>query len=175
MLNGEDLTGAATRKFLRQGVFYLPPDRKSEGLMLGATARQNINLGLLFRDDIVNGAGLSPRRLHALSSGIARKVDLTDAFMARPVANLSGGNQQKALFGKGFGQDYDIYIFDEPTVGVDMGTRASLYRLIKELAEAGKAVVVISSDLPEAMNLAHRLLVFAGGRISAEFDRFADQ
>jgi ribose transport system ATP-binding protein len=88
--------------------------------------------------------------------------------MGRIVSKLSGGNQQKVLFGKGFGEERDIYIFDEPTVGVDMGTRAALYRLIKEIAEAGKAVVVISSDLPEVMNLAHRLLVFSKGRVSAE-------
>jgi ribose transport system ATP-binding protein len=167
-LNGKDATGLPTRKFLREGVFYLPPDRKTEGLMLSATARQNINLGLLFRSDVSGWSGLSLSRMKVLSTAIARKVDLTDAFMERPVANLSGGNQQKALFGKGFGEDYDIYIFDEPTVGVDMGTRAALYRVIKEIAEAGKAVVVISSDLPEAMNLAHRLLVFANGRVSAE-------
>ncbi|NTB94965.1 sugar ABC transporter ATP-binding protein [Agrobacterium tumefaciens] len=168
VVNGKDMTGAPTRRLLREGVFYLPPDRKNEGLMLSATARNNINLGLLFRDEISTPTGISSRRQNLLSSEIGRKVDLTDAFMARPVANLSGGNQQKALFGKGFGGDYKIYIFDEPTVGVDMGTRAALYRLIKELAEAGKAVVVISSDLPEAMNLAHRLVVFANGRISAE-------
>lgn len=169
-LNGKDLTGAATRSFLRNGVFYLPPDRKSEGLMLSATARNNINLGLLFRDEIRTPVGISAKRQNALSSGIGRKVDLTDAYMSRPVANLSGGNQQKALFGKGFGHDYQVYIFDEPTVGVDMGTRAALYRLIKELAEAGKAVVIISSDLPEAMHLAHRLIVFANGKITAELE-----
>mgnify|MGYP000709414241 FL=1 len=84
------------------------------------------------------------------------------------MSQLSGGNQQKVLFGKCFGQDADIYILDEPTVGVDMGTRAALYRLIKDLAEAGKAVVVISSDLPEAMHLAHRMIVMAHGRISAK-------
>lgn len=167
-LDGYDMTGAPTRRFLRKGVFYLPPDRKNEGLMVSATARSNINLGLLFRDDIATPTGISSRRQNALSTDIGRKVDLSDAYMARPIANLSGGNQQKALFGKGFGRDYQVYIFDEPTVGVDMGTRAALYRLIQELAEAGKAVVVISSDLPEAMNLAHRLIVFAGGRITAE-------
>ncbi|MGO4843224.1 sugar ABC transporter ATP-binding protein, partial [Rhizobiaceae sp. 2RAB30] len=85
-------------------------------------------------------------------------------------SNLSGGNQQKVLFGKGFGEERGIYIFDEPTVGVDIGTRAALYRLIQEIAEAGKAVVVISSDLPEVINLSHRLLVLAGGRISAELE-----
>ncbi|MBY2972998.1 sugar ABC transporter ATP-binding protein [Rhizobium leguminosarum] len=169
-LNGGDFSGEPTRRFLRNGVFYLPPDRKNEGLMLSATARNNINLGLLFRDEVTTPFGISKKRQNVLSSGIGRKVDLTDAYMERPIANLSGGNQQKVLFGKGFGQDYQVYIFDEPTVGVDMGTRAALYRLIKELAEAGKAVVIISSDLPEAMHLAHRLVVFANGKITAEFE-----
>ena len=72
------------------------------------------------------------------------------------------------LFAKSFGHEADLYIFDEPTVGVDMGTRAALYRLIRGIAEEGKAVVLISSDLPEVMNLAHRVLVMAEGRITAE-------
>jgi ribose transport system ATP-binding protein len=86
------------------------------------------------------------------------------------VATLSGGNQQKVLFGKGFGEGRQVYIFDEPTVGVDMGTRSQLYLLIRDLAEAGKAVVIVSSDLPEVMHLSHRLLVFCRGRISAELE-----
>ena len=90
--------------------------------------------------------------------------------LPKTIAALSGGNQQKVLFGKGLGRDRRIYIFDEPTIGVDMGTRHQLYLLIRDLAEAGKAVVVISSDLPEVMHLAHRLLVFSNGRISAELE-----
>jgi ribose transport system ATP-binding protein len=168
-LKDRDVTGAPTRRFIRDGVFYLPPDRKSEGLMLGATTRQNINLGALDRPEASGLFGaLSPSRLRGIANGIGRRVDLPDSYMGRVISNLSGGNQQKALFGKGFGRDYDIYIFDEPTVGVDMGTRAALYRLIKEIAEAGKAVVIISSDLPEVMNLAHRVIVFSSGKISAE-------
>ena len=145
------------------GVFYLPPDRKTEGLMLAATTRQNIDLGAL-RQDAVSGllGSLSPSKLRAVSTGIAGKVGLSDAYLGRVVSNLSGGNQQKALFGKGFGRDYDIYILDEPTVGVDMGTRAALYRLIKDLTEAGKAVVIVSSDLPEVLHLAHRVVAFSG-------------
>ena len=91
-------------------------------------------------------------------------------MLRRLVSQLSGGNQQKVLFGKGFGRDYVIYVFDEPTVGVDMGTRAQLYRVIKSLAESGKAVVVISSDLQEAISLSHRLLIFSAGRISGELE-----
>ncbi|MDW6020164.1 sugar ABC transporter ATP-binding protein [Mesorhizobium sp. BAC0120] len=170
-IRGRDVTGSPTRKLLRDGVFYLSPDRKNEGLQLTASARDNIALSLLDRPDISRSLGfVSPRRIKQLSSDIGQRVDISPAYMKRAVVNLSGGNQQKVLFGKGFGRDQDVYIFDEPTVGVDMGTRAALYRLIKEIAEAGKAVVLISSDLPEVMNLAHRLLVFSQGRISAELE-----
>ena len=102
------------------------------------------------------------------TDAIADKVELHGGYRTKLVSQLSGGNQQKVLFGKAFGQDIDVYIFDEPTVGVDMGTRSALYRLIKDLAEAGKAVVLISSDLPEVLNLSHRTLVLAHGKITAE-------
>jgi ribose transport system ATP-binding protein len=146
VLNGKDMTGARTDAVIAAGVHYLPPDRKNEGLVLSASASDNIALGML------GTAGLDRPLLRRLAS------------------QLSGGNQQKVLFGKGFGRDYAIYLFDEPTVGVDMGTRAQLYRVIKSLAESGKAVVVISSDLQEAMSLSHRLLIFSAGRISGEFE-----
>ena len=168
-LKGRDVTHAATRTLLRGGVFYLPPDRKNEGLQLVATARENINLCLLDQPGIVGGFGLvSQNRSRALADRIGQRVDISAKNINRAVSKLSGGNQQKVLFGKGIGAERDIYIFDEPTVGVDMGTRAALYGLIKDIAESGKAVVVISSDLPEVMNLSHRLLVFSQGRISAE-------
>ncbi|MFN3497402.1 MAG: sugar ABC transporter ATP-binding protein [Pannonibacter indicus] len=157
-LKGRDVTGQPVRRLLREGIFYLPSDRKSEGLVLGATTRDNLKLALMDRADMRSAAGLlSPSRLSAEAGRMA--------------SSLSGGNQQKILFGKGFAEDREIYIFDEPTVGVDMGTRAALYRIIKQVAEAGKAVVVISSDLHEVMHLAHRLIVFSQGRISAEFDQ----
>jgi ribose transport system ATP-binding protein len=168
-LGGRDVTNAPTRTLLHHGVFYLPPDRKDEGLLLAATARDNIVLSLLARAEVSGPLGLlSQRRAHSLADGIGGRVDLSPDYLGRMVSKLSGGNQQKVLFGKGFGEDREVYILDEPTVGVDMGTRAALYRLIKDMAEAGKAVVVVSSDLPEVMHLSHRLLVFAKGRIAAE-------
>ena len=169
LLKGADVTHKATRHLLKKGIFFLPSDRKSEGLQLAASARENIELSLLDRSDVVDRGGvISSRRSRALTNAIGERVSISKGAMDRSVSKLSGGNQQKVLFGKGFGRERDVYIFDEPTVGVDMGTRVALYQLIKELAEAGKAVVVISSDLPEAMNLAHRLVVFSKGKISAE-------
>ena len=139
--------------------------------MLSATARANISLSVLDRRESRNAFGLmSPKAIGAVTGDIGRRVGLSEAFLSRTTSKLSGGNQQKILFGKSFGRDYDIYILDEPTVGVDVGTRAALYRIIKAIAEAGKAVVVISSDLPEVMHLAHRLIVFRNGLISAEFE-----
>lgn len=169
VLNGQDVTGAAPGRLIASGVFYLPSDRKSEGLVLGATARDNIALSMLDRRDARNAFGFrSPAKLKRLTDDVGNAVDLSSTALDRTVAKLSGGNQQKVLFAKGLGNDRDIYILDEPTVGVDMGTRAAIYRLIQRLAEADKAVVVISSDLLEVMSLCHRLLVFAGGRIAAE-------
>ncbi len=153
----------------RAGFFYLPPDRREDGLVLSFPARANITLPAL-RDPRHRAwpFGLSPRAERATARQLARRVDLADRNLGRPVGLLSGGNQQKALFAKGLSTDIALYVFDEPTVGVDVGTRATLYALIKELAESGAAVVVISSDLPEVMHLSHRLYVMAGGRVTAE-------
>ena len=163
VLAGKDMTGARTDAVIAAGVHYLPPDRKNEGLVLTASASDNIALSMLGTDSLRRRAGEA-------IAGIAKTVGLERSTLRRLVSQLSGGNQQKVLFGKGFGRDYAIYVFDEPTVGVDMGTRAQLYRVIKWLAESGKAVVVISSDLQEVMSFSHRLLIFSAGRISAELE-----
>lgn len=169
-LRSREMTGRSCRHMLTAGVYYLPPDRKNEGLQLAFSARDNLVQG------VMAGAGgryglLPWERMYRRTDEIADSIELPAAFRRRLAAHLSGGNQQKTLFGRGLGRDYDLYIFDEPTVGVDMGARSAIYRLIKRLAESGKAIVIISSDLPEVMNLSHRLLVFSRGRISAELPR----
>ncbi|MFD0859077.1 sugar ABC transporter ATP-binding protein [Roseovarius aquimarinus] len=163
---GEDITGAATRHVIGAGIHYLSSDRKAEGLDLAKTAWQNLGIDLMMGREA--SAMIRPRALRAASAEIFETVELKDSYRPKAVAQLSGGNQQKVLFAKSFGHDADLFIFDEPTVGVDMGTRAALYRLIGDIAASGKAVVVISSDLPEVLNLAHRVLVMAEGRITAE-------
>ncbi|WP_026757675.1 sugar ABC transporter ATP-binding protein [Sediminimonas qiaohouensis] len=166
-LRGVDITHAPTRQIIRQGMYYLSPDRKAEGLDLLRTANDNLAVNLVMGGR--GGTGLiNWPAVRDASTRIADHVELHEGYRNKLVSQLSGGNQQKVLFGKCFGQDADIYILDEPTVGVDMGTRAALYLLIKELAEAGKAVVVISSDLPEVMHLAHRMIVMAHGALTAE-------
>ncbi|MBP6777201.1 MAG: sugar ABC transporter ATP-binding protein [Piscinibacter sp.] len=173
---GELLVDGRARHFshpadaIASGVWYSPPDRKRDGLALMRPARENIALSSLTFGDLA-GRLLRRRRESALVGRLSRKVDFPTTRIGEPVANFSGGNQQKALLAKGLAQDVAVYLFDEPTVGVDMGARRAIYDYLAELAAAGAAILLVSSDLPELMGLAHRLLVMRGGRLVAEFDR----
>jgi len=169
ILHGKDISHCPTRNIIREGIYYLSPDRKTEGLDLAKPSKDNLTINLVMGDK-VGGEGQMVKwsEVNAEAATISDYVKLREGYRNKPVSQLSGGNQQKVLFGKCFGQNADIIIFDEPTVGVDMVTRAALYMLIKELAESGKAVVVISSDLPEVMHLSHRMFVLAHGHISAK-------
>lgn len=168
-LNGVDISHASTAEIIRSGLYYLSPDRKAEGLDLAKSSNDNLAVNLVMGQKIDGNSQLVNWKAVAQETQkISDHVKIANQNRKKLVSQLSGGNQQKVLFGRCFGQDVDVYIFDEPTVGVDIGTRAALYGLIKELADAGKAVIIISSDLPEVMNLAHRLLVLAHGHITAD-------
>jgi len=168
-LCGKEISHSSTRKIIQAGMYYLSPDRKAEGLDLAKTANDNLAVNMIMGDKFGTGLKLiNWKEIDRETASVFDHVELTYSYRKKLVSQLSGGNQQKVLFGKCFGQESEVYIFDEPTVGVDMGTRAALYHLIKDLANAGKAVIVISSDLPEVMNLSHRLLVLAHGHITAE-------
>ena len=91
--------------------------------------------------------------------------------MAEPVSRFSGGNQQKILLAKALVQDVEVYVFDEPTVGVDIGACLSIYRCLATLSARGAAILLVSSNLPELMGLTHRMLVMSQGSLVAEFDR----
>ena len=167
---GQPRTGASVRQLLDEGLFYLPPDRKSEGLVLGFTSRANITLPLLSGPLRGRGGWLRRRLGRKLSSRAAERVELAPGNVDRPVALLSGGNQQKVLFAKGMTRAAALYVFDEPTVGVDVGTRSALYLVIQKLCEGGAAVVVISSDLPEVLHLSNRVYVMCRGEIAGELE-----
>lgn len=165
---GQDVTHASPDQMLKRGLFYLPPDRKAEGLVLPFTARSNIALPAL-RAKLKGMFGLISAGKHAaLTRDAAQHVELADRNVGRSVAVLSGGNQQKVLFAKGLGINADLYVLDEPTVGVDVGTRSALYALIKRLCEGGAGVVLVSSDLPEVLHLSHRVYVTRRGSIAGE-------
>jgi ribose transport system ATP-binding protein len=128
LFKGLPRTGAKVRRLLDEGLFYLPPDRKGEGLVLGFTSRANITLPLVHGPLRGHGGWLRKRLGRRLSAAAAERVELAPRNLDRPVGLLSGGNQQKVLFGKGMTRDAALYVFDEPTVGVDIGTRARCTR-----------------------------------------------
>lgn len=174
--HGELAVDGSTRRFghpadaIAGGVWYSPPDRKRDGLVPMRAARENMSLSS-WRFGELAGRRLRRRREAAMVGRLAAQVDFPAARVGEPVANFSGGNQQKALLAKGLAQDVGVYLFDEPTVGVDMGARRSIYEYLAKLAASGAAIVLVSSDLPELMGLSHRLHVMRGGRLVAEFDR----
>jgi ribose transport system ATP-binding protein len=168
VLDGDDITGLSIRKRLQRGLYYLPPDRRREGLVMVEGARGNISLTALDHPDYSRGGLL--RRAHeaALTRNLAQRVELRPMNLERQMQFFSGGNQQKVMIAKALSREGSVLIFDEPTVGVDVGTRAAIYGFIKELCEAGAAMLLISSDLPEIIHLTNRAYVMYRGRMQAE-------
>jgi ribose transport system ATP-binding protein len=147
---------------LRNGLFLVPGDRRREGLTLTQSSIFNITLSHLSKASGWVGL-LRGRRNKRASAALATRVDLRPANLALPVGRFSGGNQQKVVIAKGFFSDAKVYIFVEPTVGVDIGARVKLYSLMRELAETA-VVIIMSTDCSEVHGLADRTFALYKGR-----------
>ena len=173
---GELLVDGQHRRFrhpaqaIAAGVWYSPADRKRDGLVMMRPARENISLSSL-SFGALSGRLLRRGRESELVGQVSRKVGFPVNRTGEIVGNFSGGNQQKALLARGLGQSVGVYLFDEPTVGVDMGARHSIYEYLVGLSASGAAILLVSSDLPELLAMSHRLLVMRGGQLAAEFRR----
>ena len=147
------------------GICYLSEDRKHFGLALGLDVRTNIGLASLSRYGnrvgVVDDAALAQ-----IASGYIETLAIRTPSDRQEVRLLSGGNQQKVVVAKWLLRNCDVLIFDEPTRGIDVGAKAEIYRLLQSLAAEGKAVIVISSELPEVLRLAHRIAVMSEGRLT---------
>jgi ribose transport system ATP-binding protein len=147
------------------GIGYLSEDRKHLGLALGLDVRANIGLASMarFQDGLgrIDEDGLS----RAAQDYIAQ-LGIRTPSDAQEVRLLSGGNQQKVVIAKWLLRNCDILIFDEPTRGIDVGAKAEIYKLIQGLAAEGRAIIVISSELPEVLRLSHRIAVMCEGRLT---------
>ena len=154
------------RQAVRDGVVYVTEDRKIEGFFEQMSIAQNIHIGRL-----ASGGPLvvSAREMHALAKNWHDKLGIRSINADARVIELSGGNQQKVVIAKSLVQRPQLVIFDEPTRGVDVGAIAEIHHLIQSLADDGLAVMVISSYLPEVINLSDRILVARQGRIVEEF------
>lgn len=147
------------------GMVLVPRDRRRDGLVLDFDMAANINLASL---EQVSTCGFRlERKARARAAGVAERLDIRPRATEIPVRLLSGGNQQKAVLGRWLASGADIFLLDEPTIGVDIGARAEIYRLIAELAGNGAAVIVSSSDAAELVGLCDRIAVMVRGRLAA--------
>jgi ribose transport system ATP-binding protein len=153
---------------LSRGVCYFPADRASEGLALGRPIRENISLVALRLLPFSKGGFLRRRAERHAARHIVDRLQLRPPNTERPVAQLSGGNRQKVMLARGLTRDFRVFLFDEPTVGIDVGAKIEVYNFMTALVEAGAAVVLVSSELPEVLNLSNRLYVMHNGRLVAE-------
>ncbi|WP_374377498.1 sugar ABC transporter ATP-binding protein [Dongia sp.] len=167
-LDGNPVRYYVPREAVKDGIVYVTEDRKSEGFFETMSIAENLFSGLLASGREKN-AYVSMREMHALAEEWRGTLNIKAINDNARVVELSGGNQQKVVIGKGLVQQPRIIIFDEPTRGVDVGAIAEIHQLINRLADQGLAVVVISSYLPEIMNLSDRILVCRQGRIVEEF------
>ena len=145
------------------GIVLVPEDRKHQGLVLDHSIEDNIALPNLH--EVARAGGwIGSHAVHELARAVSARLGVKGR-MQDPATSMSGGNQQKAVIGKWLQRAPRVIILDEPTRGIDVGARASIYEVIAELARAGAAVVVVSSDLEEVLGLAHRVMVVAEGRV----------
>ncbi|GGD29488.1 sugar ABC transporter ATP-binding protein [Aureimonas glaciei] len=169
-LNGLPYEAAEPRASLRQGVAYFPANRVAEGLALSRPIRENASMTALDLKRFVTFGVLRQGAERLLINPIMEQLNLRPPNIERAVGNLSGGNRQKVMLGRALTRDLTIFLFDEPSVGIDVGAKVEVYEFMKRLVEAGAAVIVVSSELPEVLALSNRLYVMHHGRIAAELE-----
>jgi ABC-type sugar transport system ATPase subunit len=169
LVRGQELPLGAVNAALSAGIGLVPEDRKRLGLVLSMNCRENTSLAML--DRLTNFGFVHRRKESALAQSYAERLRVKAPSLESLIAGLSGGNQQKIALAKWLARQCDILIVDEPTRGVDVGTKAEIHQLLDELACQGLALLVISSELPEVMSLSRRILVMRNGRIAGELER----
>lgn len=157
------------KEAIRSGICLAPEDRKSQGLLLGKSVQENITLPNLKK--LKGTFMLSYNKITAYAADFVRKLNVATPSVHQKVRLLSGGNQQKVVLAKWLGMNSQVFIFDEPTRGIDVGAKEEIRALIRQLAQEGKAIILISSELPEIMSMGDRIIVMHEGAITGELLR----
>lgn len=169
-LHGQKVMINSPADAVAAGIGYLSEDRKHFGLATGMDVRANVAMTHLSK--FTNSAGvLNERAMRNVTKDYIRQLDIRTPSETQEVRLLSGGNQQKIVIAKWLLRECDVLIFDEPTRGIDVGAKAEIYKLLAELAHNGKAIIVISSELPEVLRLSHRVAVMCEGQLTGILDR----
>ncbi|MCH2113565.1 MAG: sugar ABC transporter ATP-binding protein [Pirellulales bacterium] len=163
-LDGTPLDIRSPRDAILAGICLLTEDRKQQGLIMGASICENFGLPNL--SELSYGGFVRGRQERVACDSYAKRLNIKMSHSQQLVGNLSGGNQQKVVLAKWLQRNAEVVIFDEPTRGVDVGSKYEIYALINELAKQGKAIIMISSELPEILGMSDRILVMHEGRIT---------
>lgn len=165
---GKPLAGHDVAAATRAGIGHVPEDRKTQGLVLDASVAENIGYATMAA---TSRAGLVDRKgQRARAEAVATRLRIRMGSIDQPIRSLSGGNQQKAVFGRWFTAGSKVLLLDEPTRGVDVGAKVEIYELINEITAAGGCVLMASSELPEVLGMSDRVLVMSQGRIAGELE-----
>jgi ribose transport system ATP-binding protein len=168
-LDGREVRIASCAQAIDAGMALVPEDRKRQGLVMDMSVAASVSLASLRQ--VERFGFLSNRLERALAQDYVHRLSIRTASHRQPVKHLSGGNQQKVVIAKWLATRPRVLLLDEPTRGIDVNAKNQIYRLIHELAKAGLAIVMISSELPEIMAIAHRIIVLSEGRQRAEVSR----
>jgi len=166
---GREIHIKRTVDSIKNGVAMLSEDRRRYGLVPMRSVKENCSLASLER--VIYGGFLHAREENSLVGGIFERMRVKTPTLDTPIGSLSGGNQQKVLMGKWMLRDPDVLILDEPTRGIDVGAKYEIYRLMTELVKSGKAIVMVSSELPELLGMCDRIYVMCQGAVTGELNR----
>ena len=168
-INGKLVDISSPKRAIDNRIALVPEDRRSQGLVLDHPVTENLTLPLL--DDLKSSGLLSKKKIAVKSKEIIDQFDIKLAHPSIRVSSLSGGNQQKVVIGKWLGTNPEILLMDEPTAGVDIGTKSEILDLVRKIADSGKSVILVSSELPELLSVSDRILVLKDGHVSKSLNR----
>jgi ribose transport system ATP-binding protein len=169
LIRGKKVNIKSPTDAVQNGIGYLSEDRKQFGVLVGMDVKTNIAISTM-KDYLRPLGWMNTSKIDKQAKDMIEKLRIKTPSGNQLVKNLSGGNQQKVVIGKWLTRDSDILIFDEPTRGIDIGAKDEIYRLLNELAEQGKSIIMISSELPEILRMSHRVIVMCEGRITGELE-----
>ena len=167
-INGKEVSIKTPKDGIENGIAFLTEDRKGEGLVLTESIERNLSLVNI--DKLKKGLFIDFGRMKNQADDCVKKFKIATPSIKKNTGELSGGNQQKVVIGKWTNQNADIYIFDEPTRGIDVGAKIEVYNLLNELVEQGKVVIMISSELQEILGMCDRVIVMRDGHVNGELD-----
>lgn len=173
-LNGREWKLGDTNYSVKNGFIYLPEERKAQGILPILSVRENISISIL--DQLRGTVGISKKKECEAAQKVIDDYEVKTPGMDREIKFLSGGNQQKVIIGRSMCCDPKVLVFDEPTKGIDVGTKAEIYRMMKELAEEkGIGIILISSEMEEVQKCSNRIIALYDGKKAGEFDERADK